>query len=69
MSVLDPTPPLPTLWRDKLSYLRVPRSQTSLGFTAMSDEPGVLFMGARSKVSHVVPVQARGYWVMNECLN
>ncbi|KAJ5677752.1 uncharacterized protein N7477_003385 [Penicillium maclennaniae] len=36
-------------WRDKIPDLRVPYIQSYLGLTAMSDEPGVLFMGARSK--------------------
>lgn len=58
MLVFDPNLPLRMSWRDKIPDLRVPFTQSSLGFTAMSDEPGVLFMGARSKVSKVLPVQA-----------
>ncbi|KAJ5310164.1 54S ribosomal protein L51 [Penicillium atrosanguineum] len=49
MSVFDPNPPLRMSWRDKIPDLRVPYTKSFLGSTAMSDEPGVLFMGARSK--------------------
>lgn len=60
MAVLHPNRSPPTLPVHMPYRLIAHFLQSPISFTSdMSDEPGVQFMGARSKVSNVHPVQAR----------